>query len=712
MEGSAIRSRTPGVRPGKQKAAHVAGHAADNGTAAAGAVPARAAALGTPAERAARIGLVRDWDFLLHLPLRHIDETRITAVASLAPGTSGQVEGDIVDAQVSVRGRRQLLVRLRDASGDLLLRWVNFYASQQTQLVPGRRVRALGQVRGGLLGVEMVHPQVRVVDGGAPLPTHLTPVYPAAEGVSQLWLRRRIARALEAGTLNDHLPEPLRRSLDLMELGAALALLHRPPVGPPAAALDVAQEAAWRRLRFDELLAQQLALRQARARRRRDGAPALPGHGRLTAALLQSLPFALTPDQQKVWGEISTDLAGTAPMNRLLQGDVGSGKTIVAALAAARAIESGFQAALMAPTGILADQHFQRIAALLEPLGVTVAWLAGRGRESVRRAALGDIAAGVAQLVVGTHALIQESVQFSRLGLAIVDEQHRFGVQQRLALRQGPLLPHLLMLSATPIPRSLAMSYLSDLDVSVIQTLPPGRQAIRTKLIAGGRRDEVLAAIRLEVEQGRQAYWVCPLVEENDEIEAMAAVRMVADTRALLPELRVGLLHGQMSPAEKRDAMDDFAARRTDVLVATTVVEVGIDVPNASLMVIEHAQRFGLATLHQLRGRVGRGAVQSTCVLLFDEPLSEQARARLRVLYESNDGFEIARCDLRLRGPGEFLGARQWGLPMLRVADLERDGHWLDTVRETADHLLAHDPATAAATTERWFPGAAQYLGA
>jgi len=709
VEGSAIRSRTPGGRPAKQKAVHVAGQVADNGTAAGAA---RAATPGTPAERAARIGLVRDWDFLLHLPLRHVDETRITAIASLAPGTNGQVEGDIVDAHVSVRGRRQLLVRLRDASGDLLLRWVNFYASQQAQLVPGRRVRALGQVRGGLLGVEMVHPQVRVVDGGAPLPAHLTPVYPAAEGVSQHWLRRRIARALDAGTLNDHLPEPLRRSLDLMELGAALALLHRPPAGPAAAALDVAQEAAWRRLRFDELLAQQLALRQARARRRRDGAPALPGHGRLTAALLQSLPFVLTPDQQKVWGEISTDLAGTAPMNRLLQGDVGSGKTIVAALAAARAIESGFQAALMAPTGILADQHFQRIAALLEPLGVTVAWLAGRGREAVRRAALVDIAAGAAQLVVGTHALIQDSVQFARLGLAIVDEQHRFGVQQRLALRQGPLLPHLLMLSATPIPRSLAMSYLSDLDVSVIQTLPPGRQAIRTKLIAGGRRDEVLAAIRQEVAQGRQAYWVCPLVEENDEIEAMAAVRMVADTRALLPELRVGLLHGQMSAAEKREAMDDFAARRTDVLVATTVVEVGIDVPNASLMVIEHAQRFGLATLHQLRGRVGRGAVQSTCVLLFDEPLSEQARARLRVLYESNDGFEIARCDLRLRGPGEFLGARQWGLPMLRVADLERDGHWLETVRETADHLLAHDPATAAATTERWFPGAAQYLGA
>jgi ATP-dependent DNA helicase RecG len=684
------------------------GAAAVTDAAAAGKAP----AAGTPAQRAARMGLVRDWDFLLHLPLRHVDETRIVPISGLAAGASGQVEGDIVDVQVTVRRRRQLLVRLRDDSGELLLRWVNFYASLQNQLVPGRRLRALGQVRGGLMGVEMVHPQVRVVDGELPLAAHLTPVYSTVEGVSQLWLRRRIAKALDAGGLTDHLPEPLRRSLDLMELGSALKLLHRPPAGLAADVLDEQRDAAWRRLRIDELLAQQLALRQARARRRRDGALPLPGHGRLTAALLASLPFALTGDQQKVWGEIAADLAGIAPMNRLLQGDVGSGKTIVAALAAARAIESGCQAALMAPTGILADQHFQRIAALLEPLGVNVAWLAGRGRETVRRAALADIASGTAQLVVGTHALIQDAVQFARLGLAIVDEQHRFGVQQRLALRQGQSTPHLLMLSATPIPRSLAMSYLSDLDVSVIQTLPPGRQAVRTKLIAGGRRDEVLAAIRKEVAEGRQAYWVCPLVEDNEEIEAMAAVRMVADTRALLPELRVGLLHGQMTAAEKRAAMDDFATRNTDVLVATTVVEVGIDVPNASLMVIEHAQRFGLATLHQLRGRVGRGSVQSTCVLLFDEPLSEHARARLRVLYESNDGFEIARCDLRLRGPGEFLGARQWGLPMLRVADLERDGHWLDTVRGAADRLLADDPATAAAATERWFPGAAQYLGA
>jgi len=677
-----------------------------------GAAAAAAAPRPGPAERLARMGLRRDWDFLLHLPLRYVDETRIVPIASLHAGLQAQVEGEIVHVQLAVHRRRQLLVRLRDDSAEIVLRWVHFYASQQAQLVAGRRVRALGQVRGGPLGLEMIHPQVRTLEGAAPLPERLTPVYPAAEGVSQTWLRRRIAKALVQTRIEDLLPEAVRRSLGLMELGAALQRLHEPPPLMDGHALEDHQRDAWRRLQFDELLAQQLALRQARARRRRIAARPLPGDGRLTGALLAALPFELTPDQRTVWSQIERDLAAATPMNRLLQGDVGSGKTIVAALAAARAIESGCQAALMAPTEILADQHYQRLARLLEPLGVTVTWLAGRARESVRRAALADIASGAAGLAIGTHALIQDAVRFARLGLAIVDEQHRFGVEQRLQLRQGEQPPHLLMLSATPIPRSLAMTYLADLDVSVIASLPPGRQAIRTKLISGSRRDEVLGAIRAEVAAGRQAYWVCPLVEENDEIEAMAAVRMVAQTRELLPELRVGLLHGQMSAAEKRTAMDEFAARRIDVLVATTVVEVGIDVPNASLMVIEHAQRFGLATLHQLRGRVGRGAAQSTCVLLFDEPLSEPARARLRVLYESSDGFEIARCDLRLRGPGEFLGARQWGLPLLRFADLERDAPLLDTVQSTADALLEQDAPAAAAIIERWYHGAAQFLGA
>jgi ATP-dependent DNA helicase RecG len=558
----------------------------------------------------------------------------------------------------------------------------------------------------------MMHPQIRALEDAAPLPERLTPVYPSSEGVPQGVLRRRIGQALQDARIEDLVPAGARQALDLMDLEAALRLLHEPPPGLDPAGLERAQEPAWRRLRFDELLAQQLALRQARALRRRQGAAPLAAAGRLAYNLMQALPFELTSDQRRVWEEIERDLAGAAPMNRLLQGDVGSGKTIVAALAAARAVESGYQAALMAPTEILAEQHRQRLAQLLEPLGVRVAWLGGRARDSARRTVLADIASGAAQFVVGTHALIQDPVRFARLGLAIVDEQHRFGVEQRLALRQGVAAPHLLMLSATPIPRSLAMTYLSDLDVSVIRTLPPGRHAVRTKLISGARRDEVLDAIRAEAAAGRQAYWVCPLVEDNEEIEATAAVRMVARTRELLPELRIGLLHGQMAAAEKRAVMDAFAARRIEVLVATTVIEVGIDVPNASLMVIEHAQRFGLATLHQLRGRVGRGTAQSTCVLLFDEPLSELARARLKVLYETNDGFEIARRDLQLRGPGEFLGARQWGLPLLRFADLERDASWLDTVRECADAMLREDPAAARAMVQRWYAGAAQYLGA
>jgi len=663
-------------------------------------------------QRLAQMGLLREWDLLLHLPIRYVDETRIVPIDSLVVGAQGQVEGEIAEVQVLVRRRRQLLVRLRDETGELLLRWVHFYASQQNQLVAGRRLRALGRVRGGLAGKEMIHPQVRLIEADAALPVHLTPVYPTVEAVPQSWLRRRIAKALAQTRVEDLLPPELRRSLNLMELGTALRLLHQPPAQADANALEQRQQPAWQRLRFDELLAQQLALRQARARRARRGAAALCGDSRLTRALLGAVPFALTADQRKVWSEIERDLAAPVPMNRLLQGDVGSGKTIVAALAAARAVEAGFQAALMAPTEILADQHFQRMSRLLQPLGVKVTWLGGRPREALRRTALADIASGAAGLVIGTHALIQEPVRFARLGLAIVDEQHRFGVEQRLALRQGQDMPHLLMLSATPIPRSLAMTYLSDLDVSVIRGLPPGRQTVRTKLISGARRHEVLRRIRSEVAAGRQAYWVCPLVEQSDEIEATAAVRMAEQTRSLLPELRVGLLHGQMSAAEKKAAMDAFVEGQIDVLVATTVVEVGVDVPNASLMVIEHAQRFGLATLHQLRGRVGRGVAASTCVLLFDEPLSDLARERLKVLYETNDGFEIAARDLRLRGPGEFLGARQWGLPMLRFADLERDVGWLDIVRRTADEMLEYDPRRAATIIERWFAGAAQYLGA
>ena len=665
------------------------------------------------------MGLRGDWDFLLHLPLRYLDETRIAPIDAAVPGEWVQVEGEIVDAQLRRAGRPQFVVRLRDAHAELSLRWLHFFSSQRTRLTVGRRVRAAGMIREGWKGaIEMVHPRVTLCDRETPLPDRLTPVYSASEGVSQALLRRRIAKAMNAAQCRDAgspdaVSVALRERLALPDLGSALCLLHEPPPVGSLAELDRLLAPAWRRLRLDELLAQQLALRRARAQRRGDAGTPLAGDGRLVDALLVRLPFALTTDQHQVWTEIERDLAAPVPMNRLLQGDVGSGKTVVAALAAARAVEAGAQAAIMAPTEILAEQHYRRLGALLAPLGVRVVWLAGRLREGPRRDALAAIESGVAGVVVGTHALIQESVRFAKLALAVVDEQHRFGVAQRLALRQdGACMPHRLMLSATPIPRTLAMSYFADLDVSVIRTLPPGRSPVRTKLVAGSRRDEVLARIRAEAARGRQAYWVCPLVEESDEIDATAAVRMVEETRAALPDLRLGLLHGQMAAAEKTAVMDSFAAGAIDVLVATTVIEVGIDVPNASLMVIEHAQRFGLATLHQLRGRVGRGAVESACVLLFDEPLSETARARLKILYESTDGFEIARADLRLRGPGEFLGARQWGLPMLRVADIERDVDLLDIARAEADRLLREDERAAASIADRWFAGAAAYIGA
>jgi ATP-dependent DNA helicase RecG len=666
----------------------------------------------TYAQRLQRAGLVRDWDLALHLPLRYLDETQVLPISALVAGELAQVSGQVVPAEGRSR-RGQFEAHLSDGSGSLRLRWVHAYPGLAAQLAPGRRLRVMGTLRNGPRGPEMVHPQLRSAEeGGAAPPGALTPVYPAPEGLPQAWLRRRIGQALERLDMRELLEPAERERLGLPGLREALRALHHPAPGLTPQEREQGLAGARRRIRMEELLAQQLALRHARARRRALPAHPLAGPGPLTAALRSRLPFQLTADQESAWEQIAGDLAGAQAMNRLLQGDVGSGKTVVAALAAARAIESGTQAALMAPTEILAGQHHERIASLLGPLGVRVLALSGRAGAAERRAALAQIADGSAQLVIGTHALIQEPVAFARLGLAIVDEQHRFGVQQRLALRRGDVLPHLLMLSATPIPRSLAMTYLADLDVSLIQSLPPGRSPVVTKLIGGGRRGEVLERLRQEVAQGRQAYWVLPLVEDNEEIEAMAAVRMVEETRALLPELRLGLLHGQLPGADKRAVMQDFAAGALDVLVATTVVEVGVDVPNASLMVIEHAQRFGLATLHQLRGRVGRGSARSTCVLLYDEPLSAGARERLRVLYETLDGFEVARCDLRLRGPGEFLGARQWGLPMLRFADLERDAAELPVIRALADELLAQAPQRAGALVERWFGAATGLLAA
>jgi ATP-dependent DNA helicase RecG len=664
-------------------------------------------------DRLEAIGLKSDWDFVFHLPLRYEDETKVVPIASLPHDGEAQVEATVTACEVVYRGRRQLHVTVQDETGTLMLRFLHFYPSQVKQLAVGQRVRAFGAVRGGLAGQEMVHPRVRSIREGEALPTALTPTYPTVAGVPQAWLRRRIAQALRAVELRDLLPAQVLERHRLLSLQPALDRLHHPPRDAEAKALTDRTDPAWRRLKFDELLAQQIALRLARAARAGRRAPMLRSDG-LTARLLASLPFALTAAQQRVWHEIEADLARESPMQRLVQGDVGSGKTVVAALAAARAIESGWQAALMAPTELLAEQHFGRIALWLGPLGIETAWLAGRQGVAARRRAQQAIAAGGARLVIGTHALIQESVSFERLGLAIVDEQHRFGVAQRLALRDGGAeqMPHMLMLSATPIPRTLAMSYLADLDVSVIDELPPGRTPVVTKLISNRRRNEVIARIRADVAAGRQAYWVCPLVEASEAVEAAAATETHQRIVQLLPGLRIGLLHGQLPAAEKTATMQQFAEHRIDVLVTTTVIEVGVDVANATLMVIEHAERFGLAQLHQLRGRVGRGSTQSYCILLYEEPLSESARERLRIVYETHDGFEVARRDLMMRGPGEFLGARQSGVPLLRFADLALDTDLVEQARDTASTLLQADPAAAREQVRRWYEGRHEFLTA
>ena len=675
---------------------------------------ANAAPSNTIAARLARAGLISDWDFVLHLPLRYEDETRITPIADLIAGNESQVEAEVLSADVVYRGKRQLRVTVRDDTGQMMLRFLNFYSSQIKQMAVGRRFRIFGLVRGGLAGAEMIHPRMRACDSADPLSKALTPVYPSPEGVPQSWLRKRIDRALRDVDIDDVLPAAMREHHQLTRLKDSVERLHRPPPDSDALAFQQRTDPAWRRLMFDELLAQQLALRAAREARADRRAPVLAADGIISEQLRAKLPFTLTAAQHRVWGEIERDLARAQPMHRLLQGDVGSGKTVIAALAAARAIENGFQAALMAPTEILAEQHFRKVAEWLAPIGVRIEWLAGRLTPSAKRAAQDAIASGQAQLIVGTHALIQEAVAFTQLGLAIDDEQHRFGVGQRLALRGGTNgnAPHLLMLSATPIPRTLAMSYLADLDVSVIDEMPPGRRPVVTKLISTRRREEVMQRIRADVAAGRQAYWVCPLIESSEVVEVAAATETFERITQMLPDLRIGLLHGQLPPATKTEVMHRFEQRELDVLVATTVIEVGVDVPNATLMVIEHAERFGLAQLHQLRGRVGRGGNQSFCILMFEEPLSELARERLKVIYETNDGFEIARRDLTMRGPGEFLGARQSGMPLLRFADLQRDAQLVEQARAAATELLVENPALARQHVQRWYTASNEFLTA
>jgi ATP-dependent DNA helicase RecG len=689
-----------------------------------------------PQKALRKLGLLRPIDLALHLPLRYEDETRIVKLREVREGDTAQIEGVVTHCEVKLSGHRQLLVTLDDGTDTCLLRFFTFYPAQQKALAVGNRIRVRGEVRGGFMGLTMMHPAFK--PAGGDLPVALTPVYPTVAGLPQAYLRRAVEGGLARAELPDTIPVEFLSTIGLQpswNMRKALSFLHHPT---PDVSLDTLQDhshPAWQRLKAEELLAQQLSQLQAKRERARLRAPALlPGrpesrqdhahpsiaHLPLHEQLLAALPFQLTAAQRRVSFEIAHDLAQPVPMHRLLQGDVGSGKTVVAALAAALWIEAGWPCARMAPTEILATQHFAKLVSWLEPLGIKTAWLTGSQKTKERREMLALIESGEAGLVIGTHAVIQDKVVFKNLALAIIDEQHRFGVAQRLALRskltEGEQEPHLLMMTATPIPRTLAMSYYADLDVSTIDELPPGRTPIVTKVVNDARRDEVIARIRAQLTEGRQIYWVCPLIEESEALDLTNATETHASLSAALPGVMVGLLHSRMPVAEKKAVMALFTSGEMGVLVSTTVIEVGVDVPNASLMVIEHAERFGLSQLHQLRGRVGRGAAASACVLLYstgDAPrLGETARARLKAMAETNDGFEIARRDLEIRGPGEFLGARQSGAALLRFADLATDTLLLQWARELAPVMLDQHPALAEQHVQRWLGSKADYLKA
>ncbi len=665
-----------------------------------------------------KLGVSSDFDLILHLPLRYEDETRLLPIGEAVPGSTVQVEGIVAEQEVLTRPRRQLVCRVSDDSGSLYIRFFNFYTNQVTAWSPGTRLRILGEVRTGFRGSEMVHPKCRVVRNNMALATTLTPIYPVTAGLSQQTLAGLILQALRRmqseGRLIEMLPEAILATYRLPVFEDSLFFLHRPPAGTPIESLQRRAHPAWRRVKFDELLAQQLSMRFHYHQRRGHRAPALPVQEGLRQALLASLAFSLTEAQHKVVVEISRDLARPYPMQRLLQGDVGSGKTVVAALAALQSIGNGYQVAIMAPTEILAEQHFQKLSVWLQPLGIAVAWLSGSQKKSQRNQELEKVENGSAMLVIGTHALFQESVQFSRLGLVIIDEQHRFGVSQRLALRMkgtgDEWIPHQLMMSATPIPRTLSMSYLADLDVSIIDQLPPGRSPIVTKLIDNGRREEVITRVRNACHADRQAYWVCPLIEESEALQLKTAVETYESLNQIFPDLKTALIHGRLDSHEKSAIMTAFSQGEVQLLVATTVIEVGVDVPNASLMVIEHAERMGLSQLHQLRGRIGRGANAGICILMYQRPLSDVARRRLQIIFEHTDGFEIARQDLLLRGPGEFLGIRQSGVPMLRFADLELDIDLLEAARTVAETMLRDHASAAQSHMQRWLGSKKDYL--
>jgi len=668
--------------------------------------------------RLARLGVEQPGDILFVLPLRYEDRTHVEPIGALQEGMHAVVEGEVLLAEIAYRRRRQLLVRLSDGSGSLTLRFFYFSNAQRANLARGTRLRCHGEVRRGPFGLELIHPEYRHLTAASePLPQTLTPIYPATGGLTQGRLRMLVDRALRAlgqQGVAELLPEALLERLRLPCLREALEFLHRPPVGTELAELASGRHPAQRRLAFEELLAHQLSLMELRRRSRREPARALPDAAGLEARLLQALPFRLTAAQQRVLTEIDRDLRGHEPMTRLVQGDVGCGKTVVAAAAAARAIGSDAQAAFMAPTELLAEQHARSLTAWFEPLGVAVSLLTGSQSARVRNAALRAVASGQTRLCVGTHALFQGEVQFQNLALAIIDEQHRFGVQQRLQLAAKgshgkARAPHQLIMSATPIPRTLAMTVYADLDVSIIDELPPGRTPIRTVVLPEEKRSLVVERIDQACRAGRQTYWVCPLIAESEELSAQAAEETAQALTEALRDWRVELLHGRMPSRQKDQVMQRFVAGETRLLVATTVIEVGVDVPNATLMVIENAERMGLAQLHQLRGRVGRGAQQSSCVLLYRPPLSPMARARLATIRDTNDGFRIAHRELELRGPGELLGRRQTGLAQLRIADLSRDADLLADVRTAAASMQQDAPERVAALRMRWIGEREQY---
>ncbi|MDD1958704.1 MAG: ATP-dependent DNA helicase RecG [Pseudomonas capeferrum] len=670
------------------------------------------------AEKLAKVGLENLQDLLFHLPLRYQDRTRVVPIGALRPGQDAVIEGVVSGADVTMGKRRSLVVRLGDGSGVLSLRFYHFSNAQKEGLKRGTHLRCYGEARPGASGLEIYHPEYRALNGDEPPPPveqTLTPIYPTTEGLTQQRLRLLCQQSLGMlgpRSLPDWLPDELARDYQLAPLDDAIRYLHNPPADADLDELAEGQHWAQHRLAFEELLTHQLSQQRLRESLRSLRAPVLPKASRLPAQYLANLGFKPTGAQQRVANEIAYDLAQAEPMMRLVQGDVGAGKTVVAALAALQALEAGYQVALMAPTEILAEQHYITFKRWLEPLGIEVAWLAGKLKGKARASSLEQIANG-APMVVGTHALFQEEVKFKYLALAIIDEQHRFGVQQRLALRKkgvaGELCPHQLIMTATPIPRTLAMSAYADLDTSVLDELPPGRTPVNTVLVADSRRFEVVERVRAACAEGRQAYWVCTLIEESEELTCQAAESTYEELGSALGELRVGLIHGRMKPAEKAEIMAQFKAAELQLLVATTVIEVGVDVPNASLMIIENPERLGLAQLHQLRGRVGRGSAASHCVLLYHPPLSQIGRERLGIMRETNDGFIIAEKDLELRGPGEMLGTRQTGLLQFKVADLMRDADLLPAVRDAAQALIARWPDHVSPLLDRWLRHGQQY---